>query len=233
MQVRSGGLLLSCRLQPEPEQCSSCSRRPLLRPPPCSARLLTPVNASRVRKTTLVCPPRPTLDSISRSHALVLFACKKNQLLSPDDTIVSIHLLSLEEDKGATPASSPAAANRSARHPPHRSSAALQLLPGSKQTLAAAMSALGITVKPTNVLRAFYFTVGAAAAAGAYAATRRSLWGGAAGVARAHGTLPPPAKQPDDPMFGARFRAWAAGKWNGAVDATLGELAKELAKRGL
>lgn len=96
------------------------------------------------------------------------------------------------------------------------------------------MSALGITIKPTNLLRSFYFAVGVAAAAGAYTATQRSIWGGAASVARAHGTLPPPCKPTeDDLMFGARFREWAATKWNGAVDSTLGELAKELARRGL
>jgi hypothetical protein len=93
-----------------------------------------------------------------------------------------------------------------------------------------------LALKPTNALRAFYFTAGAAAAVAALAATRKALWSGAAGVARAHGTLPPPAggdAAGDERLFGARFRAWAAGQWNGAVDSTLGELAKALAKRGL
>lgn len=100
---------------------------------------------------------------------------------------------------------------------------------------AAAMSAL-VTVKPTNVLRAFYFGLGAAAAAGAYAWTQRELWGGAAAVARAHGTLPPAPPRDaaaEEPMFGAKFREWAAGEWNCAVDASLGRLAKYLADRGL
>lgn len=69
------------------------------------------------------------------------------------------------------------------------------------------MSALGLTIKPTNALRGFYFGLGVAAAAGAYAATQRVLWGGAASVARAHGTLPPPAPAPkEEALFGARFR---------------------------
>jgi hypothetical protein len=95
-----------------------------------------------------------------------------------------------------------------------------------------------LQLKPTNALRGFYFAVGAAAAAAAYAATQRAVWGGAASVARAHGTLPPPSPKGggaagEEQLFGARFRAWAAGQWNAGVDATLGRLAKELAKRGL
>lgn len=93
-----------------------------------------------------------------------------------------------------------------------------------------------LTVKPTNALRALYFGLGAGAAALAYASAARGLWAGAAGVARAHGTLPPPPAgggAKGEPLLGARARAWAAAKWNGAVDATLGELAKELARRGL
>ncbi|KIZ02781.1 hypothetical protein MNEG_5174 [Monoraphidium neglectum] len=98
------------------------------------------------------------------------------------------------------------------------------------------MSALGVTIKPTNLLRGFYFAAGLAAAAGACTATRGALWGGATTVARAHGTLPPPAPKgagQEERLFGAEFRAWAAGKWNSAVDATLGGLAKFLADRGL
>ncbi|GBF89645.1 hypothetical protein Rsub_02363 [Raphidocelis subcapitata] len=98
------------------------------------------------------------------------------------------------------------------------------------------MSALGIHIKPTNALRAFYFSVGVAAAGAAYGATQRGLWSGAAAVARAHGTLPPPPPPPpgsNEPLFGARFRSWAAAKWNDGVDSTLGRLAKELGKRGL
>lgn len=97
------------------------------------------------------------------------------------------------------------------------------------------MSVFNVTwVKPTNALRAFYFTLGAGAAAAAYASASRGVWSGAAGVARAHGTLPPPQAREAarEPLFGARFRALLVSKWNGAVDATLGELAKELARRG-
>jgi hypothetical protein len=97
-----------------------------------------------------------------------------------------------------------------------------------------------LTVKPANVLRGFYFAAGLGAAAAAYGLTARGVWGGAASVARAHGTLPP-APRPganggggdDGRLFGASFRQWAAGQWNGAVDATLGNLAKWLGERGL
>lgn len=97
------------------------------------------------------------------------------------------------------------------------------------------MAPLGLTVKPTNALRVFYFTVGAAVGGGAYVLARREVWGGAATVARATGTLAPAGAGGSgqrDPLFGPRFRGWAAAKWNGAVDATLGELARELARRG-
>eukprot|EP00877_Chromochloris_zofingiensis_P000234 jgi/Chrzof1/10210/Cz04g32240.t1 len=95
------------------------------------------------------------------------------------------------------------------------------------------MSAVGVSIKPTTLLRAFYFSLGSIAAAGAYLSTQRLIWRGAAEVARAYGTLGAARIEPPDPLFGPKTRAYMALKWNQAVDGTLGALAQELAKRGI
>lgn len=88
-------------------------------------------------------------------------------------------------------------------------------------------------MKPTHWLRALYFSLGAGAAVGTYAAVQRSVWRGTADVARAHGTMAPPKNEQPEPLFGPAVRANIARGWNKAVDSTLGALARELGKRGI
>ena len=103
------------------------------------------------------------------------------------------------------------------------------------------------TVKPTTALRAFYFSAGAACAAGGYWGMRRVVWASArasaaelapaqarAAAAAAAATAAKDAgAQAEEPLLGPRARGALGARWNAFVDATLGELARALGRRGI
>jgi hypothetical protein len=101
------------------------------------------------------------------------------------------------------------------------------------------------TVKPTTALRAFYFSAGAACAAGGYWGMRRVVWASARASAAelAPAAAAAAAKQQqqqqqqdlitDEPLLGPKARGALGARWNAMVDATLGELARALGRRGI
>ena len=71
-----------------------------------------------------------------------------------------------------------------------------------------------------------------------YFSTHRQVWRQTSEVAQQYGAAPPAetiksAADDEQPLFGPKLRATVTRKWNQGVDATLGALATELAKRGL
>lgn len=95
------------------------------------------------------------------------------------------------------------------------------------------------TVKPTTALRVFYFSAGAACAAGGYAGMKRVIWSsarvsaaelrGGAATAGAAAT----ATAEEEPLLGPKARGALGARWNALVDSTLGELARALGRRGI
>jgi hypothetical protein len=96
------------------------------------------------------------------------------------------------------------------------------------------------TVKPTTALRVFYFSAGAACAAGGYAGMKRVIWSSARlsaaelrgrgeGVAAGATT----AATEEEPLLGPKARGALGARWNALVDSTLGELARALGRRGI
>lgn len=69
------------------------------------------------------------------------------------------------------------------------------------------MSALGMNIKPGNLLRVGYFTAGLAAGSAVYFSLRSEVWLGAASVARdGFGTLPPATPLEKEPFFGPKTK---------------------------
>lgn len=95
------------------------------------------------------------------------------------------------------------------------------------------------TVKPTTALRVFYFSAGAACAAGGYLGMSRVIWASARASAGELGGAA--AKRPgggerateEEPLLGPKARGALGARWNGLVDSTLGELARALGRRGI
>jgi len=94
------------------------------------------------------------------------------------------------------------------------------------------------TVKPTTALRFFYFSAGAACAAGGYLGMRRVVWAGACASAGEFAPAPVEsgagaAGAAEDPLLGPKARGALGARWNALVDSTLGELARALGRRGI
>lgn len=89
-------------------------------------------------------------------------------------------------------------------------------------------------LRPATVQRLYGFGVGVLAATAYYFSTSRLAWRQAAEVAQQYGYSTPKActASNDAPLLGPKFWATLARRWNHGVDATLGTLAAELARRG-
>lgn len=98
---------------------------------------------------------------------------------------------------------------------------------------------MALAPKPATVQRALAFTAGIAAVAVTYVSVQRQVWRQAAEACEAYGLDlrqgAAPAGQDDGDLsfFGPKLRGTLVRKWNKGVDATVGALATELAKRGL
>ncbi len=93
-------------------------------------------------------------------------------------------------------------------------------------------------IRPATAQRIFGFGVGALVVSFVYFSTHRQVWRQTSEVAQQYGAPAPveiikPASDDEKPFFGPKLRATLTRKWNQGVDATLGALATELAKRGL
>jgi hypothetical protein len=82
--------------------------------------------------------------------------------------------------------------------------------------------------------RATAGALGAAVAGVVLISTQRLIWGSAADICERYGTFKRPERDPEEEMLvGPKIRGALVRRWNQAVDSTLGELAAELARRGL
>lgn len=90
------------------------------------------------------------------------------------------------------------------------------------------------SLSPPRLQRVCGWALGAAAGGAALVAVQRTLWRGTADVALAYGYLPSRSSLPgvDASVWGPRSCAYLAQSWNRGVDGSLGQLAKELARRG-
>ncbi|KAG2428817.1 hypothetical protein HXX76_011517 [Chlamydomonas incerta] len=93
-------------------------------------------------------------------------------------------------------------------------------------------------IRPSTAQRIIGFGAGALVVSFVYFSTHRQVWRQTAEVAQQYGAPTPveilkPTVDDEQPFFGPKLRATLTRKWNQSVDATLGALAGELAKRGL
>ncbi|KAG2495435.1 hypothetical protein HYH03_006382 [Edaphochlamys debaryana] len=94
-------------------------------------------------------------------------------------------------------------------------------------------------IKPSTKQRLWGFGIGAAAASFVYFSTMLLVARQTAEVAQEHYGAPKPAspkqlrEAEEQPLVGPKVWATLTRKWNQGVDATVGALAAELARRGL
>ncbi|PNH05009.1 hypothetical protein TSOC_008774 [Tetrabaena socialis] len=91
-------------------------------------------------------------------------------------------------------------------------------------------------LRPATVQRLLGFSAGTFVASLVYVSTARLVWRQTSEAAQQLGA-PAPRKvestAQDQPLLGPKFWATMTRRWNQGVDATVGALATELAKRGI